>query len=237
MRRLAFVMLFLGLTSCAHHAAGAAPAAARLVPGSLDPPPWTEASFVAGRPDAPSPSDVPPPPHPSSSDPSGAVSPPPAISPPPATTPAGQWVDTSEYAWLWIPYDRQYVYVPDDPQVFPEQYVYYPVYGWRWVIAPWVYGYGTQPNWGPAGVRAFAWYAHPWFRVGGFWGWGGYRGWGDYRGWIGPRSWGARGWAGAPAHFRTGVGERHSALAVRPAPALHLGEHERSWGGHRGGER
>jgi hypothetical protein len=125
---------------------------------------------------------------------------------------------------VWIPYDRQFVYVPGDPQVFPEQYVYYPVYGWRWVVAPWVYGYGPQPWWGPRGVVVFSWYAHPWFRVGGYWGWGGYRGWGYYRGWMGPRAWGARGWAMAPAYYRTGVGDRHLVPAYRPVPAKHAGE-------------
>ena len=62
----------------------------------------------------------------------------------------------------------------------------YPVYGWRWVVAPWVYGYGPAPYWGVWGPRYFAWYAHPWFRVGGYWGWGGYRGWGHYGGWSAP---------------------------------------------------
>jgi hypothetical protein len=44
MRRLAAVVLLLGLASCAHRAALAAPATARLLPGRLEPPPWTEAS-------------------------------------------------------------------------------------------------------------------------------------------------------------------------------------------------
>jgi hypothetical protein len=138
--------------------------------------------------------------------------------PAPAAGPAGQWVTTAQYGTVWIPYDRQYVYVSADPQVYPEQYVYYPVYGWRWVVAPWVYGYGPQPGWGPGGVVMFSWYAHPWFRVGGYWGWGGWRGWGAYRGWMGPRVWGARGWAAAPAYYRTGVGPR-AAPAFRPEHA------------------
>jgi hypothetical protein len=107
-----------------------------------------------------------------------------------------------------MPYAREYAYVPADPQVYPEAYVYYPVYGWRWVSAPWIYGYGPQPWWGPGGLRLYAWYGHPWFRVGGYWGWGAWRGWGPYRGWIGPRRWGAGGWARAPAYFPSGAGYR-----------------------------
>ncbi|HUK66335.1 MAG TPA: hypothetical protein VLV17_05860 [Anaeromyxobacteraceae bacterium] len=125
---------------------------------------------------------------------------------------------TNQYGWLWIPYGQEYTYVPPDPQVFPDQYVYYPIYGWRWVVAPWVYGYGPQPYWGATGVRFFVWYSRPWFRVGGYWGWGGYHGWGGYRGWVGPRAWGARGWAGAPAYYRSGVGGPHPGYAFRPAP-------------------
>ena len=144
--------------------------------------------------------------------------------PAPAAGPAGQWVTTAQYGTVWIPYDRQYVYVSADPQVYPEQYVYYPVYGWRWVVAPWVYGYGPQPRWGPGGVVMFSWYAHPWFRVGGYYGWGAWHGWGPYRGWMGPRVWGARGWAAAPVYYRTGVGPR-AAPAFRPEHAAR--EHAR----------
>jgi hypothetical protein len=130
-----------------------------------------------------------------------------------------------------MPYAQQYVYVPSDPQVFPDAYVYYPVYGWRWVVAPWVYGYGPQPWWGAPGPRLYVWYARPWFRVGGYWGWGGYRGWGAYGGWIGPRRWGPSGWAAAPAYYRTGVGYQHGAF--RPAPAAV----RREGHGHGRGER
>jgi hypothetical protein len=166
------------------------------------------------------------PPPSEASPPAELPAPPQAAPPQPATAPPGQWVSTSQYGWLWIPYDRQYVYIAPDAQAFPEEYVYYPVYGWRWVVAPWVYGYGPQPFWGSAGLRGFAWYSHPWFRVGGYWGWGAYRGWGNYRGWVGPRTWGARGWAAAPAYYRTGVGYRRE---VRPAPAA---RHEHSRGEH-----
>jgi len=156
---------------------------------------------------------APPPPPP----PDQGMAPPPAEAAPTEAPPApeaqpspgGQWVNTEQYGWIWIPYGKQYTYVPEDQQVFPDEYVYYPVYGWRWVVAPWVYGYGPVPYWGPLGLSLYLWWAHPWFRVGGYWGWGYWHGWGGYRGWVGPRVWGARGWAKAPAYYRTGVGGPH----------------------------
>jgi len=125
-----------------------------------------------------------------------------------------------------MPYAEQYTYVPSDPQVYPDMYVYYPVYGWRWVVAPWVYGYGPAPYWGTWGPHYFVWYSHPWFRVGGYWGWGGYHGWGYYHGWIGPHYWGAHGWGGAPVYYRTGVGGPHPGYVMRPAPARPAYRHE-----------
>ncbi len=113
----------------------------------------------------------------------------PEYRPAPAPSNEGQWVRTEQFGQLWIPYSQQYTFVPQDPQVYPSQYVYSADYGWRWVVAPWVYGWGPSPQWGAWGPRAFAWYSRPWFRVGGYWGWGGFRGWGSYRGWVGPRQW------------------------------------------------
>ena len=37
-------------------------------------------------------------------------------------------------------------------------------FGWRWVLAPWVFGLGPWPYF-VHGPRLFAWYKHPWFRV------------------------------------------------------------------------
>ena len=167
---------------------------------------------VAPPPSEPEPSEAPPPPAeqftpaPAPQESSPPVAPP---SGPSRVVPDGQWVYTNQYGWVWMPHAKQYTYIPGDPRVFPDVYVYYPVYGWRWVVAPWVYGYGPAPYWGVWGPRYFAWYAHPWFRVGGYWGWGGYHGWGRYHGWIGPHAWGARGWARAPAYYRSGVGWPH----------------------------
>jgi hypothetical protein len=91
----------------------------------------------------------------------GAV-PAPAQSGPP---PAGQWTFTQQYGWLWMPYDQRYTNVVDDAALAYE-YVWYPTFGWTWVVAPWVLGFGVTPYWGAHGPGAFAWYAHPWFRVG-----------------------------------------------------------------------
>ena len=179
-------------------------------PAQLPPPPQEAPQQFAPPPQAVQPQ----PPPPQSYQPA-----PPATAPQPVASPAGQWVNTSQYGWVWVPYSQEYTYIPSDPQVFPDQYVYYPAYGWRWVVAPWVYGYGPAPYWGPLGLRYFAWYTRPWFRVGGYWGWGAFRGWGNYRGWIGPRTWGAHGWAGAPAYYRTGVNGPHPHIAHAAPPA------------------
>ena len=208
-----------------------APALAFAQQDAPPPPPPPDAAVAEGQPPPePPPSEVPPPPPPPAQGPQAAAPPPAPAAPAPAA--AGQWVHTEQYGWLWIPYAQQYTYIPSDPQVFPDQYVYYPVYGWRWVVAPWVYGYGPSPYWGGPGLRFFVWYSHPWFRVGGYWGWGGYRGWGAYRGWVGPRSWGAHGWARAPAYYRSGVGGPHP-YAFRPAPARRAVERGRVREEHR----
>jgi hypothetical protein len=187
---------------------------------------------VPPPPPAPPP-EAPPPPSLQGSQPAG----PSGLSPQRGAGPLGQWVNTNQYGWLWMPYGQRYTYIPGDAQTFPDQYVYYPIYGWRWVVAPWVYGYGPSPYWGASGLSYFAWYAHPWFRVGGYWGWGGFRGWGEYRGWVGPRSWGTRGWAGAPAYYGSGVGGPHPVHAIRSEPARRGAEHERARREHREGER
>jgi len=64
-----------------------------------------------------------------------------------------------------MPYDQAYTHVEDNAALAYE-YVYYPTYGWSWVVAPWVFGFGISPYWGVMGVGPFAWYSHPWFRVG-----------------------------------------------------------------------
>lgn len=75
---------------------------------------------------------------------------------------SGQWVYTSQYGWVWMPYGQNYTYVtPDESNVYV--YLYYPTFGWRWVFAPWVLGVGPSPYWGLSGVTPFYWHAHPYY--------------------------------------------------------------------------
>ena len=74
--------------------------------------------------------------------------------------PAGQWVYTHQYGWVWMPYEEAYTYVVPESAV-GYMYVYGPVFGWSWVVAPWVFGLGPMPFWGPLGAAHFHWYAHP----------------------------------------------------------------------------
>jgi hypothetical protein len=75
---------------------------------------------------------------------------------------SGQWVYTSQYGWVWMPYAQDYTYVtPDESAVY--SFLYYPTFGWRWVSAPWVLGVGPWPYWGVYGVVPFYWHAHPFY--------------------------------------------------------------------------
>jgi hypothetical protein len=127
-------------------------------------------AFAQTMPSTPPPSNAPP-----SSQP-----PPPPTSPPPTAQPMephagvanstpgspgvpGEWVNTNQYGWVWVPYDQQYTHVVEDSGVAYE-FVYYPSFGWRWVVAPWVLGIGPGPYF-MHGPRRFAWYARPWFHA------------------------------------------------------------------------
>ena len=92
----------------------------------------------------------------------------------------GQWVYTSEYGWIWMPYGGQYTYEGTASDASPYSYVYYPSYGWMWLAAPWIWGWGGYPYFGPRGPGGFGWYRGL-YRAG--YGWGGYRG--GYRGGYG----------------------------------------------------
>jgi len=109
----------------------------------------------------------------------------------------GQWVYTQQRGWLWMPYGEQYVYAPEGVAQ-PSAYVYAPAYGWTWIDAPWVWGWGPQIRFSLGGPIRFGWYHHgfarPYYR-------GVYRG-GHYygghyygRGFSGGRSFG-HGWSG-----------------------------------------
>jgi hypothetical protein len=125
-------------------------------------------ALVVAQPAAESYTPPPPPPAgvPAVQAPSMPQPPPPQVAQPPqvyqeapqqpVAAPEGQWVNTNQYGWIWIPYAQEYTYIPGDAQVYPDQYVYYPAYGWRWVVAPWVYGYGPAPYWGAFGATTAA---------------------------------------------------------------------------------
>src|SRR5262249_7985504 len=105
------------------------------------------------QPAAPPPGIAPPPPPASAPPPPpGEVNAPPIPAGPPqaenASAPPtdGQWVYTAQYGWVWMPYAQQYVSAPTGSAA-PEMFVYYPAFGWRWVVAPWVWGLGAQPYW------------------------------------------------------------------------------------------
>jgi hypothetical protein len=86
--------------------------------------------------------------------------------PPPAaagTSPAGQWVYTNQYGWVFMPYGNAYTYAPTVAGGDPYQYVYYPSWGWRWIAAPWVFGIGPRPFFGVYGYARYGWYGHPWY--------------------------------------------------------------------------
>jgi len=58
----------------------------------------------------------------------------------------GQWVYTSDYGWIWMPYGSQYTYEGAASDASPYSYVYYPSYGWTWLAAPWIWGWGIYPT-------------------------------------------------------------------------------------------
>jgi len=92
---------------------------------------------------------------------------PPAEPSPPAAvqeSPTGQWVYTSQYGWVWMPYGDPYTYVPSDGWGEPYEYVYAPAFGWEWVVAPWIWGWGPWPFFGEVGPIYFGWYGHGWWR-------------------------------------------------------------------------
>jgi hypothetical protein len=178
--------------------------------------------------------------------------------PPPATAqagvpdqqaiPPGQWVYTSQYGWIWMPYGNSYVYVASGAD--PLMYLYYPAVGWCWAVAPWVWGWGAMPYFGVVGPWRYGWYGH------GFGRWYGYAGpyarWAGRGYWYGGRWHGdgyghgygpARGYAppyrgGAPVPPRAGPpAQRWGAQPVPPrsgAPASHPGGYAVPHGGGHG---
>jgi len=84
-----------------------------------------------------------------------------------------QWVYTSQYGWVWMPYGQQYVDEGAYGAASPYQYVYCVGAGWSWIAAPWLWGWGPYPYFGVWGPLHFGWYRGL-YRSG--YGWGRYRG-------------------------------------------------------------
>jgi hypothetical protein len=116
-----------------------------------------DAAVESAQPALPAPSEPPP-------APPAVQPPPPQPAPSEAAVPSGQWVYTSQYGWIWMPYSSDYSSVPSDGWGEPYLYVYYPAWGWCWIGAPWVWGVGPWPWFGPVGPRHFYWYTTGWWR-------------------------------------------------------------------------
>jgi hypothetical protein len=165
---------------------------------------------------------------------------------PAAPAAQGQWVRTSQYGWVWMPYGNGYAYAPPDGGD-PLMYVYYPSFGWTWVIAPWLWGWGPMPFFGVAGWWHFGWWGHGFGRWDGFRGdhaffhgrgvwhdgrWSGLRGVSPMRprGVVPPRGFAPSRGAGAPWRGRVSSGSgfsgarpSHSQMAWAGRPAMPRG--------------
>ncbi len=174
----------------------------------------------------------------------------------------GQWMYTGQYGWLYMPYGSAYT-SPIYAGSIPNQYAYYPGYGWRWLSAPWVVGWGAHPYFGRWGYSHFGWYRPSYYGRYGFRGYGvhsvygGYRGgvYGGYRGGYGgyhgavygarPGGYGAyRGGVsnggyrvGAPVGVRGGVtvGAPHASAGFHGSVSSGGGFHASGGGGFHGG--
>jgi hypothetical protein len=142
----------------------------------------------------------------------------PAAESPPApgpSVPAGEWVNTEQYGWVWMPYGDAYTHVPDDGYGAPYTYVYYPSYGWTWLAAPWVWGLGPWPVFGIFGPAHFGWYGHGWWRTPHRWHWTG----GDFHHGFGP----GRGWRTSGGRTFPGAGSGHTGPGFRGGGSMHGG--------------
>jgi len=104
----------------------------------------------------------------------------------------GQWVYTAQFGWVWMPFGPQFVFVPPGGAP-PQMFVFYPAFGWRWVVAPWVWGLGPQPYWGVHGVVRFGWWG------GGFGRWYAFSP--RYAGWGGRYYWSGGRWITPPRRY------------------------------------
>jgi len=158
-------------------------------------------------------------------------------SPPPNQT--GQWVYTSQYGWVWMPYGQQYVDEGTYGAASPYQYVYCVGLGWSWVAAPWLWGWGAYPYfgvWGPSHSPRGGYYAGGYSRGG-----GAYHATRPIDGQYGPRSYGgtriqgtARTYGAAPTRSRSfpaGTRTTWSGARGGSTPRASAGGH--GGGGHR----
>jgi hypothetical protein len=80
---------------------------------------------------------------------------PPTAAPSAGAQAQGQWVDTDQYGWVWVPAASEAVEVNAQPYA----YLYAPAFGWSWFVSPWGVGPYRAGPWIHAGVRAP--YYHP----------------------------------------------------------------------------
>jgi hypothetical protein len=175
---------------------------------------------AAGTPPPIEAAEDPQPVQPPSSPPMDPPPPPPAVrpnppseppqAPPQEEAPAGQWVYTSQYGWVWMPFGDNFTHVPPDGST-PNMYVYYPEVGWSWVIAPWLWGWGPMPYFGLIGPRAFGWYGVGLGR------WYGFAGRHDLRGGYGRGYWNGGRWNGVGNIHATPPAGGTSAAPQRPS--------------------
>lgn len=103
----------------------------------------------------------------------------------------GQWVYTTQYGWVYMPYGDQYVSPGTAADPYAYAYAYYPDNGWTWLSAPWLSGSGPYPYSGDLGNAYWGRHLRPY---GG--GYSRFRGPGQWPGgpgggMPGPRPWGA----------------------------------------------
>ncbi len=101
------------------------------------------------QPPTPAPKDPPPPPP--------RERPAPPTTSPEADRDGGQWVYTEQHGWVWMPYGDDSIHVSDDGGP-PHMYVYVHDDGWCWVLAPWLWGWGPRPWFGPLGYHRYGWW-------------------------------------------------------------------------------
>lgn len=92
-----------------------------------------------------------------------APPPPPSYEAPPAAPPVetgnGEWVESAEYGWIWVPYSSDTVMVQNQPYT----YFYTPSYGWTWYVSPWGAGRYHRGAWvHHAAYAPRVWHSNVW---------------------------------------------------------------------------